>query len=310
MKGRQTAHEKCLRLSQRTCVKSFHVSTRRLTKLPSRPRLPSTRKIKVSDLIRVLIADDSAVLRRIVAEALTQDEGFEVFDAVDGRDAVDQVHRINPDVVVLDVEMPVMNGVEATKIIRELDSKLPIIMFCSSSVENRDATTAALEYGANDCVVKTMRIGYVTAAIQHLRDQLAPKIRLWAERRANSTKGNSGKSSASEVSNFLGTKRFDIVVVGAASAGPLELTTLLNDFPEDFDLPILISHHMPPALTQLLLDQIDIDCPLPVIKATQDHPLMGNRVWFAPGGSNLTIEFDFNQYFLSIDHGLPENPGR
>jgi two-component system, chemotaxis family, protein-glutamate methylesterase/glutaminase len=131
--------------------------------------------------IRVLIADNSAVIRRLVAEALHIDPDFEVYPAIHGRDAIDQISHIHPDLVVLDVELPVLDGVEAVREIRRTNRKLPIIMLCKSSDAHCEATLAALAAGANDFVTKAIRIGHVGAAIQYIRSQLIPKIRYWTQ---------------------------------------------------------------------------------------------------------------------------------
>jgi len=131
--------------------------------------------------IRVLIADDSAVIRRLVADALHIDPDFEVYPAIHGRDALDQIAQVHPDLVVLDVEMPIMNGLEAVRLIREFYCDLPVIMFCKSLGANCETTLAALSAGANDCVTKSIRIGHVGAAIQYIRGQLIPKIRYWTQ---------------------------------------------------------------------------------------------------------------------------------
>lgn len=131
--------------------------------------------------IRVLIADGSAVIRRLVADALHIDPDFEVYPAIHGRDAVDQVSQVHPDLVVLDVDLPILNGVEAVRVIRETHRELPIIMLCKPLDSNGESILAALAAGANDCVTKSIRIGHVEAAIQYIRSQLIPKIRYWTQ---------------------------------------------------------------------------------------------------------------------------------
>ncbi|MEK6257819.1 MAG: response regulator [Planctomycetota bacterium] len=137
--------------------------------------------------IRVLIADDSAVIRRLVADALHIDPDFEVYPAIHGRDAVDQISQIHPDLVVLDVEMPVMDGIEAVRVIRETNRELPIIMLCKSLDADCETTLAALAAGANDYVPKAIRIGHVGSAIQYIRSRLIPKIRYWTQQHIEPT---------------------------------------------------------------------------------------------------------------------------
>lgn len=131
--------------------------------------------------IRVMIANDSAVIRRLVSEALLDAEGFEVYPAINGSDAVNQLQSARPDVLVLDTEMPVMNGVQTIRAIRELDTILPIIMLCLSTESSLLAMAQAIPAGANDVAKFTLRMGHVASAKKMLRDELLPKIRFWAD---------------------------------------------------------------------------------------------------------------------------------
>ena len=131
--------------------------------------------------IRVMIANDSSVIRRLVTEALLDAVGFEVYPAVHGGDAVNQLATSRPHVLVLDTEMPVMNGVQTVRAIREDDLILPIIMLCMSTEASLKAMAEAIPAGANDCAKFTVRMGHVESAKKHLRDELIPKVRFWAD---------------------------------------------------------------------------------------------------------------------------------
>lgn len=133
--------------------------------------------------IRVMIANDSAVIRRLVTEALLDSKGFEVYPAVHGGDAVNQLATSRPDVLVLDTEMPVMSGVQTVRAVREIDPHLPIIMLCLSTEASLKAMSEAIPAGANDCARFAVRIGHVASAKKHLRDELLPRIRFWADHR-------------------------------------------------------------------------------------------------------------------------------
>ncbi len=130
--------------------------------------------------LRIMVANDSAVIRRLVTEALQEADGFEVYPAVHGGDAVNQLASARPHVLVLDTEMPVMNGVQTVKAIRADNPYLPIIMLCLSTEASLKAMVEAVPAGANDCAKFTLRMGHVASAKKHLRDELIPKIRFWA----------------------------------------------------------------------------------------------------------------------------------
>ncbi len=130
--------------------------------------------------LRIMVANDSAVIRRLVTEALQEADGFEVYPAVHGGDAVNQLASARPHVLVLDTEMPVMNGVQTVKAIRVDYPHLPIIMLCLSTESSLRAMVEAVPAGANDCAKFTLRMGHVASAKKHLRDELIPKIHFWA----------------------------------------------------------------------------------------------------------------------------------
>ena len=133
--------------------------------------------------IRVMIANASAVLRRLVTEALEDANEFEVYPAVHGGDVVNQLPMARPHILILDTEMPVMNGIQTVKAIRANDSLLPIIMLCLTTEASLRAMAEAIPAGANDCAKFTLRMGHVASAKKHLRDELLPKIRFWADYR-------------------------------------------------------------------------------------------------------------------------------
>jgi len=127
-----------------------------------------------------MIVNDSAVIRRLVAETLSDAGGFEIYPAVHGGDAVSQLPSARPHVLVLDTEMPVMNGVQTVRAIREDGLDLPIIMLCLSTEASLNAMVEAIPAGANDYAKFTLRMGHVASAKTHLRNELIPKIRFWA----------------------------------------------------------------------------------------------------------------------------------
>lgn len=132
--------------------------------------------------IRVMIANDSAVIRRLVTEALQDASGFEVYPAAHGGDVINQLRMARPHVLVLDTEMPVMNGLQTVRAIREVDHVLPIIMLCLTTEARLNAMVDAIPAGANDCAKFTVRMGHVASAKINLSEELIPKIRFWAAR--------------------------------------------------------------------------------------------------------------------------------
>ena len=133
--------------------------------------------------IRVLIVDDAVVVRRLVSDVVGADPMLEVAGtAPSGRIALAKIPQCNPDVVTLDMEMPDMDGLATLSAIRKIYPLLPVIMFSTLTQRGAATTMDALSLGANDYVTKPANVGSVTEALQCLRDQLIPKIKLWCSR--------------------------------------------------------------------------------------------------------------------------------
>src|SRR5205823_2878579 len=128
--------------------------------------------------IRVLLVDDSVVVRHVVGELLADEPGVEVVGtAPDGRIALDKAARTSPDVVVLDLEMPGMDGLQTLAALRESHPSLPVILFSQHTQRGAAITLDALARGASDCVAKPENVGGMTGALRHVREELVSKIR-------------------------------------------------------------------------------------------------------------------------------------
>ena len=236
--------------------------------------------------IKVLVADHSAVIRRLVAEALHADPEFEVYAATDIQDALVQIPQVRPDVVLLDLEIPAEVGVDAVPAVRSCNRELPILVLCRSSEANGDRLFKAMAQGAGDYLAKAIRIGHVDAAVQYFRRHLPPKIRLLTQHQDVSPDATHGRA---EVEEGAGTKAIEIVVVGTSSGRWKELATFLSQLPDNLPVPVLVAHHMTPALTQLIVQRIESVCALPVAIAVPGNTLAPGQVWLAPGGQALSI---------------------
>lgn len=246
--------------------------------------------------IRVLIVDDSVVIRRIVSDVLTADPELEVVGtAANGRIAMAKIPQVNPDIITLDVEMPEMDGLETIAAIRKLYPRLPVIMFSTLTQRGAATTLDALTLGASDYVTKPANVGSVAAAQQSLRDQLIPKIKglcCKLETPAPKVLKASVDSTRSHPSVRLGLSqsRVDIVAIGVSTGGPNALAVLMPGFPADFPVPIVIVQHMPPVFTKLLADRLSSLSSLTVCEATPGEEVRAGRVYVAPGNYHMIVK--------------------
>ena len=267
--------------------------------------------------IRVLVVDDSVVVRRIVSDALSADPELEVVGtAANGRIGLAKISQLHPDVVTLDVEMPEMDGLETLDAIRKIYPKLPVIMFSTLTLRGGETTLDALAHGASDYVTKPANVGSVGAAQQSLRDQLIPKI-----------KGLCGKSAPAQPVLLpratrvdppssiprrtpLNSPPVDVVAIGVSTGGPNALSKLLPAIPGDFPLPIVIVQHMPPMFTKLLADRLNAQSEIEIHEAVDGQTVLPGQAYLAPGDFHMVVKRQLTRVVLSLQQEPPENSCR
>lgn len=269
---------------------------------------------------RVLIVDDAVVVRRLVSDVISSDPELEVAgSAANGKIAIAKIPQVNPDVVTLDIEMPEMDGLQTLAAIRKQYPLLPVIMFSTLTARGAQATIEALSLGANDYVTKPANVGKVTEAIQCLRDQLVPKIKLWyrkgrpSEAAFPSTRnGPPGQILAKLASpQFLPPVRpIDVVAIGVSTGGPNALSTVLSALPAEFPIPILIVQHMPPVFTRFLAERLNSQCDIEVREATAGELVLPGHAYIAPGDYHMIVKQDSSGIRIATTQEPPENSCR
>ncbi len=221
--------------------------------------------------IRVLIVDDSTIIRRLITDALQVDPELEVIGtAANGKIALSKIDQLNPDVITMDIEMPEMNGIEAVTALRKKYPRLPVIMFSTLTSRGAEATLDALSAGANDYVTKPSNVGSLNAGLQAVRDQLIPKLKALCEIPVAVTQPATPSSlpSPSHPSPIHISRAparphtIEVVVIGVSTGGPNALAAVLPQIPANFHLPIVIVQHMPPLFTRFLAERLNNQCPL------------------------------------------------
>jgi two-component system chemotaxis response regulator CheB len=264
----------------------------------------------MNNRIRVMICDDSSVLRSLIAKTLEEDETIEVvYSAHHGQDALANLDSHQPEVVVLDLEMPVMDGIETTEAIRKIDAKLPIIMFSSLTSHGARATFEALQAGASDFAAKPRGIGHLAEAANTIRRDLIPKIQSQAKSRANP---NASKSPDTLECSSPKSSNMPIraIGIGVSTGGPRALESILARLPADFRVPIFIVQHMPKAFTGPLAERLNSICHLNVREATDGASISPGDVWIAPGDSHMTIGRFEKAKRLELNQSAKENSVR
>ena len=238
--------------------------------------------------ISVLVVDDSVVIRRLVTDALQAEPDIRVVGtAPNGKVALAKIEQLAPDVVTLDIEMPVMDGLTTIKEIRKTHAKLPVIMFSTLSVAGGAATLEALSSGASDYVTKPANVGSVRESMASVREQLVPRIRALCGRRAPSTRVPSRPVVTATPSGP--PQRVELLAVGCSTGGPEALTTVLTRMPADLPVPVVVVQHMPPVFTRLFAERLDRASRLRVTEATDGTTLVPGHVYIAPGDRHLEV---------------------
>jgi len=266
--------------------------------------------------IRVLIADDAVVIRRLLSDCLVADPDIEVVGtAADGQIALAKIEQVNPDLVTMDIEMPVMDGLKTLVAIRKTHPRLPVIMFSTLTDRGASATLDALALGASDYVTKPANVGSVGAAMQRIRDELIPKIKGLCHRgpappALGPPRGGSAARKLLEAAPAA-LAPAEILAIGVSTGGPNALSVLLPGLSRNFPAPIVIVQHMPPLFTRFLAERLQTGTKLTVEEAVEGTAVKQGRVLIAPGDYHMRVRHDGGgDAVIKLDQSPPENSCR
>ena len=262
--------------------------------------------------IRILVVDDSAVFRRLVSDELASDPGLEVVGtAANGRIALARMTQVNPDLVILDVEMPEMDGLETLKELRKMYRRLPIIMFSALTERGAEVTLDALSLGATDYFAKPTDLGSMDASLRVIREELIPKIKaICAPPGSNAKPAAATTAGSAPVRAPVSIGAVRVVVIGTSTGGPNALAEIFTRIPADFPVPILIVQHMPPMFTRLLSERLSAESQIRVEEGASGTLLQPGRAWVAPGDHHMIVVRDGTQHRLLLHKDPPENSCR
>ncbi|MBQ6983285.1 MAG: chemotaxis response regulator protein-glutamate methylesterase [Synergistaceae bacterium] len=246
--------------------------------------------------IRVLVVDDSALMRQFISDILRTDARLEVCGvARDGRDALEQIKVLNPDVVTLDVEMPNMDGLQALQEIMRTSPR-PVIMLSTMTQEGADTTLKALALGCVDFIGKPS--GSISLNIKDIGREIIEKVVAASTARvrgragfsANSLKTLPQSTDFRRMAHPTNTGRRDIVAIASSTGGPMALSELLPRLPKNFPVPIVITQHMPKEFTGSFAKRLNEESQIEVVEGFDGLSLKPGRAVIAPGGSHLIVK--------------------
>ena len=265
--------------------------------------------------IRVLVVDDSAVMRRVITTALAKDPQIEIAGtAHNGRAALAAVPLVRPDVVTLDIEMPEMDGLEALRELRKTHPRLPVIMFSSLTRRGTQATILALTAGASDYVGKPTDLANLGDAFRCLEAELLPKVKMFGEQ-VFAQRAAAHHLPVPAAVGFPPTGRIrrgtmEAVCIGVSTGGPMALMQLFAAWTEPLAVPLFIVQHMPPMFTALLAQRLTSAGVMDVQEAQDGDLVEAGRAYLAPGGRHLEVVRTEGLARLRITDDPPENSCR
>jgi two-component system chemotaxis response regulator CheB len=278
--------------------------------------------LPLSSRIRVLIVDDSVVIRRLVTHALAEDQQIEVVGAApNGVIALQRIPQLKVDAVTLDIEMPEMDGLETLRRIRKMYPELPVIMFSTLTERGASATLDALSLGASDYVTKAANVGSLEKSMAALRLELIPKVKQFFQfgtdqkplpntEPAPVRAATSPRNSSPVVAPNALMAQPRIVAIGVSTGGPNALAQIMPMFPEDFRLPILIVQHMPPLFTRFLAERLNAISRIRVEEITEGSCVEPGKALLAAGGYHMRARRRGTEVIATMDQEPPENSCR
>ncbi|MBZ4672640.1 MAG: response regulator receiver modulated CheB methylesterase [Deferribacteraceae bacterium] len=254
--------------------------------------------------IRLLVVDDSAFMRKAIENMLQKAPDIQIVGfGRNGKEAVELAEKLRPDVITLDIEMPIMDGLEA---LSQIMSKCPtsVIMVSSLTSEGAEATIKALELGAVDFLTKDK--SFASFGVMKLEDQIIDKIRQFATKKHFRIPTAKPKQSIQPKTTFTptavkagsGNKR--IVAIGTSTGGPQSLQKVIPLLPSSLNKPVLVVQHMPPNFTASLANRLNTLSQLTVVEAQGKEKLEPNTVYIAKGGFHLKIKKIGTNYYTDV----------
>ncbi|WP_077211540.1 protein-glutamate methylesterase/protein-glutamine glutaminase [Bacillus dakarensis] len=270
--------------------------------------------------IKVLIVDDSAFMRKLLHDFLSENQSIEVIGtARNGEDAIKKIQELKPDVVTMDIEMPILNGLEALRYIMRT-TPLPIVMLSSTTQNGAENTILACSYGAVDFVAKPS--GAISLDLHKIKEELIQKVISASKVKMHQLMiNNYAKSTTNVTANYSKIERErpidvtgnssakKIVCIGTSTGGPRALQQVIGKLPKDFNAPVLVVQHMPAGFTKSLANRLNSISDVNVKEAVDGETVNKGTVYIAPGGMHLKIKELGTNLTIQLDATTPPRNG-
>jgi two-component system chemotaxis response regulator CheB len=274
---------------------------------------------------RVMVVDDSLVIRAVIAKFLETDPSITVVASVaNGKTAVDRLRCKSVEVIVLDIEMPVMDGLTALPELKRIDPNVQVIMASTLTLRNAEISMRALNLGAVDYVSKPSSAGEINSA-EDFRRELIKKVKLYGRARRRrlavalpqAEEAGAGttpalRAAAKPGAATIALRELSIVpprilAIGSSTGGPQALFTMFEGLQGELSIPALITQHMPPTFTTILADHISRNSGIPCVEAEDGMVVENGRIHLAPGGYHMTVAKEGGRVVLHLNQDPPEN---
>jgi two-component system chemotaxis response regulator CheB len=266
-----------------------------------------TRRAKRSGKPRVLVIDDSAFMRKLITEMVQSSDEFTVVgSAQNGEDGLREIRALDPDIVTLDIEMPVMDGLTALEKIMKTLARPVVMLSAAGSAKGTDMTIRALELGAVEFVRKPS--GPISIDLVTVREQLIAALRAAAKTNMRGLKSALRKTPPKRpieqpAAGAVGPSQ--VVVIASSTGGPRALAEIIPHIPSDLGIAVFVVQHMPKDFTRSLAQRLDLTSPMPVAEAVDNELVASNRIYLAPGGMHMTVVTSPSGPIIRLDSSAP-----
>ena len=261
---------------------------------------------KIASAVKVMVVDDSAVIRGIVSRWIEADSEM---TAVNGQDAIERAKTTKPDVIVLDIEMPIMDGITALPHLLKVSPSTKIIMASTLTRRNAEISLKALSLGATDYVPKPTSLGGGSAA-EEFRRELLMRITAIGRKRVSGGRLATASVPAGAADGPIALRKASLIppqilAIGASTGGPQALVQVVGAIAPNLNVPVLITQHMPATFTAILAESLSRSSGLKCVEAAHGMRLENGRVYVAPGDFHMTIKGKGGP--IELNQAAPEN---